>query len=448
MLCAIITFSACSSDDDPVKNPLTGVVIPATAQIGSEMTIQGQGFADGQSIQLQLVDRTPVVVSAKFSANGATFEVPYTLTEGTASVVLTDGKNSWPIGTVALTAPAVPVTAVAVPDEMALAAGKVSVSGIGFREGDVLEFADADNASKSRMDMIERPNFVAVNVTADGASFDMPSIAEGEYEVVLHRGANMWDLGSAYVYQPKRIKSVYFENGLLAMIGATSVTMKFSYNEDGTLKTIDSQEGLSYSFSYSGNTVSATSPLLDKPLEFTMENGKVVKSLAAYAEDEYPTTKYDYWTYNDDNTLASVLNKDNWYRGLQLTSAEYSDKSLSSLSFGGDVTFSPAKVHAVPGTIDVRYLLDMFSYIYQGEDIFVGMLLNSSVKTSSYFPAMEHIAYMVPTATGDYENKVADVNLNTSFSDNVLTIDFLSFKDLENITGTYGSKIVVTYENK
>lgn len=45
MLCAIFTFSACSSDDDDPVNPLTGVVIPQSAQIGSVMTIQGTGFA-------------------------------------------------------------------------------------------------------------------------------------------------------------------------------------------------------------------------------------------------------------------------------------------------------------------------------------------------------------------------------------------------------------------
>lgn len=117
MLCAIFTFSACSSDDDDPVNPLTGVVIPQSAQIGSVMTIQGTGFAAGQVIQLTLADAEPVEVEAKYSANGATFTVPYTLSTGTASVVLKVGNNNWPLGSVMLTAPANPISAFSLPSE-------------------------------------------------------------------------------------------------------------------------------------------------------------------------------------------------------------------------------------------------------------------------------------------------------------------------------------------
>lgn len=456
MLCAIITFSACSSDDDPVINPVTNIVVPQTAQIGSEMTIQGTGFADGLTIQLQLTNSDPVEVEAHYTSAGATFEVPYTLTEGTASVVLKQGDNNWPIGTVALTAPANPVTAFSLPEEISLGSEQ-TLNGIGFKDGDKLTFVpvDFDAISTHQMFNIDKTPIgeatVIIKVDSNNAvSADMPTnIAEGTYETYLVRGKNHWNLGYTYIYQPKRIKSIYFENGLLAMIGATSVTMNFTYNEDGTLAAVTSPEGLSWSFTYADNKVSTVSPLFDTPLEFTMDNGKVVMSTAAKAEEEYPSTKYNYWTYNEDNTLASVTNKDAWYRGLELDT-KYSNNNLDSIAFGGDVTFSNSKnpyYHAVPGTIDVRYLLDMFSYIYQGEDIFVGMLLNNNVATSTYLPLLEHISYPYPEGTG-YVNKVADVELNTIYSNNVLTIDFLNFHDLELITGTYGSKIVVTYENK
>lgn len=38
MLCAIITFSACSSDDDGPSNPVSNQVVPSSAKIGSEVT--------------------------------------------------------------------------------------------------------------------------------------------------------------------------------------------------------------------------------------------------------------------------------------------------------------------------------------------------------------------------------------------------------------------------
>lgn len=47
MLCAIITFSACSSDDDGPSNPVSNAVVPTSAKIGAEVTVQGSGFASG-----------------------------------------------------------------------------------------------------------------------------------------------------------------------------------------------------------------------------------------------------------------------------------------------------------------------------------------------------------------------------------------------------------------
>ena len=271
-------------------------------------------------------------------------------------------------------------------------------------------------------------------------------MAEGEYAVSLVRGKASWELGKVTVFQPKRIKSIYFENALLGIIGAENTTMNFTYNADGTIAEITSPEGLSWKFTYEGNVVKTTSPLSDIPLEFTFENGKIVKSTAAKAEADHPTTQYDYWTYNNDNTLASVTNKDQWYRGLLLTDITMEDGNLASYEFGGSMKFTADKnIKAIPGTIDVRYLLDLFSYVFQGEDIFLGLLLNQQVTNSSYMPAKAHFGYQ-DFETGD--NKWADADLNTTFKDNVLSIDFLSFKDLEQISGTYGSKLIVTYENK
>ena len=431
MLCAFITFSACSSDDDGPTNPVSNAVVPTSAKIGAEVTVQGSGFAAGQTLYLQPEQGTEVNTNAKMSSNGATFTIPYTMTEGKVNVVLKTGNDSWTLGSMTLLAADNPISTLSLPGEMGIGE-EVTLTGIGFAQGDKIVVGDKT---------------LEATVTADGVKVTIPAdLAEGEYAVSLVRGNASWELGKVTVFQPKRIKSIYFENGLLGMIGAESTTMNFTYNTDGTIAEITSPEGLSWKFTYEGNVVKTTSPIYDIPLEFTFENGKIVKSTAAKAEADYPTTQYDYWTYNNDNTLASVTNEDKWYRGLQLTDITMEDGNLASYEFGGSMKFTADKsIKAIPGTIDVRYLLDLFSYVFQGEDIFVGLLLNQQVTNSSYMPAKAHFGYQ-DFETGD--NKWADVDLNTTFKDNVLSIDFLSFKDLEQITGTYGSKLVVTYENK
>lgn len=431
MLCAFITFSACSSDDDGPTNPVSNAVVPTSAKIGAEVTVQGSGFAAGQTLYLQPEQGTEVNTNAKMSSNGATFTIPYTMTEGKVNVVLKTGNDSWTLGSMTLFAADNPISTLSLPSEMGIGE-EVTLTGIGFAQGDKIVVGDKT---------------LEATVTADGVKVTIPAdLAEGEYAVSLVRGNASWELGKVTVFLPKRIKSIYFENGLLGMIGAESTTMNFTYNADGTIAEITSPEGLSWKFTYEGNVVKTTSPIYEIPLEFTFENGKIVKSTAAKAEADYPTTQYDYWTYNNDNTLASVTNKDKWYRGLQLTDITMEDGNLASYEFGGSMKFTADKsIKAIPGTIDVRYLLDLFSYVFQGEDIFLGLLLNQQVTNSSYMPTKAHFGYQ-DFETGD--NKWADVDLNTTFKDNVLSIDFLSFKDLEQITGTYGSKLIVTYENK
>lgn len=442
MLCAIFTFSACSSDDDDPVNPLTGVVIPQSAQIGSVMTIQGTGFAAGQVIQLTLADAEPVEVEAKYSANGATFTVPYTLSTGTASVVLKVGNNNWPLGSVMLTAPANPISAFSLPSELALNSN-MDLNGIGFQKGDMLRFDRIDLDQKMRN--VAHASNVAMVTSTDSTtlSVTIPTLEDGDYDVSLIRGKNTWSLGTSYVYQPKRIKSIYYENPSMNV----SFTMNFSYNENGTLAAIESPEELSYQFEYDDSLIITTSAMNMKPLKFTVKDGKIVKSTAGRAQEEYPSTMYNYWSYNDDNTLASVLNKDKYYDGAQLLEVKNENNNVSafSLSRVSESSFDASlELHAVPGTIDVRYLLNAIIYMMEGEDIFVGMLLNNNVKTSSYLPTIQHIGYQ---DFNDLKEKVADVNLNTSFSNNTLIIDFLNFHDLDQY-GTFGSKVQVVYENK
>ena len=135
MLCAIVTFSACSSDDDGPTNPVTNPVVPVSANIGAEVTVQGSGFAAGQTLWLQPAEGEAVNVNARMSANGATFTIPYTMTVGKVSVVLKNGNDSWTLGSINLLAANNPISTMTLPTEMEL--GKeVTIAGIGFADGD------------------------------------------------------------------------------------------------------------------------------------------------------------------------------------------------------------------------------------------------------------------------------------------------------------------------
>lgn len=240
MLCAIITFSACSSDDDGPSNPVSNQVVPSSAKIGSEVTVQGNGFASGQTIYLQPEQGAEVNANAKMTSNGATFTIPYTMTPGKVNVVLKVANDSFTLGSMNLLAADNPISTLSLPAEMGLGQ-EVTIAGIGFAQGDKIVVGDKT---------------IDATVTTDGVKFTVPAdLAEGEYAVSLVRGSASWELGKVTAFQPKRIKSIYFENGLLSMIGAQSVTMNFTYNADGTLAEIASAEGLGWKFTYDGNVV-------------------------------------------------------------------------------------------------------------------------------------------------------------------------------------------------
>lgn len=141
MLCAFITFSACSSDDDGPTNPISNAVVPTSAKIGAEVTVQGSGFAAGQTLYLQPEQGTEVNTNAKMSANGATFTIPYTMTEGKVNVVLKTGNDSWTLGSMTLLAADNPISTLSLPGEMGIGE-EVTLTGIGFAQGDKIVVGD------------------------------------------------------------------------------------------------------------------------------------------------------------------------------------------------------------------------------------------------------------------------------------------------------------------
>lgn len=212
MLCAIITFSACSSDDDGPSNPVSNQVVPSSAKIGSEVTVQGNGFASGQTIYLQPEQGAEVNANAKMTSNGATFTIPYTMTPGKVNVVLKVANDSFTLGSMNLLAADNPISTLSLPADMAIGQ-EVTIAGIGFAQGDKIVVGDKT---------------IDATVTTDGAKFTVPAdLADGEYAVSLVRGNSTWELGKVYAYQQRQVESITItDNAMLTMYAPMLVLKK------------------------------------------------------------------------------------------------------------------------------------------------------------------------------------------------------------------------------
>lgn len=430
MLCAFITFSACSSDDDGPTNPVSNAVVPTSAKIGAEVTVQGSGFAAGQTLYLQPEQGTEVNTNAKMSANGATFTIPYTMTEGKVNVVLKTGNDSWTLGSMTLLAADNPISTLSLPSEMGIGE-EVTLTGIGFAQGDKIVVGDKT---------------LEATVTADGVKVTIPAdLAEGEYAVSLVRGNASWELGKVYAFQQRQVESITVtDNQMLSFyapnLGLTEgvLTLNMSYNEDGTLKEITTNGSLGWAFNYNGKTVSVGD------YTYTLDDqGRVISSTAM---DMMTGEEATYtWSYDANGYLTSVK---------QVSAADdadvnflstYTDGNLSAYTLSLTNEFTTNKsIRTCPNTVEPYYLLNTFSWLMSRDDLFLGFLLNRNVKVSTYVPN-QVIADDLDMETGDMIK--ATTGIESSFKNNALTIQSTGAA-ISQAQGIYANKVVVKYKNK
>lgn len=430
MLCAFITFSACSSDDDGPTNPVSNAVVPTSAKIGAEVTVQGSGFAAGQTLYLQPEQGTEVNTNAKMSANGATFTIPYTMTEGKVNVVLKTGNDSWTLGSMTLLAADNPISTLSLPSEMGIGE-EVTLTGIGFAQGDKIVVGDKT---------------LEATVTADGVKVTIPAdLAEGEYAVSLVRGNASWELGKVYAFQQRQVESITVtDNQMLNFyaphLGLTEgvLTLNMSYNEDGTLKEITTNGSLGWAFNYNGKTVSVGD------YTYTLDDqGRVISSTAM---DMMTGEEATYtWSYDANGYLTSVK---------QVSAADdadvnflstYTDGNLSAYTLSLTNEFTTNKsIRTCPNTVEPYYLLNTFSWLMSRDDLFLGFLLNRNVKVSTYVPN-QVIADDQDMETGDMIK--ATTGIESSFENNALTIQSTGAA-ISQAQGIYANKVVVKYKNK
>lgn len=434
MLCAIITFSACSSDDDGPSNPVSNAVVPTSAKIGAEVTVQGSGFASGQTLYLQPEQGAEVNTNAKMTSNGATFTIPYTLTPGKVNVVLKVANDSFTLGSMNLLAADNPISTLSLPSEMGLGQ-EVTIAGIGFAQGDKIVVGDKT---------------IDATVTADGVKFTVPAdLAEGEYAVSLVRGSASWELGKVYAFQQRQIESITItDNAMLKMYAPMlgledgTLTVNFAYNEDGSLKGISSNGGVEWNFDYSGKTITTMSLFAGAPFTYTLDDqGRIISSTGydMYGDDVAYT-----WNYDANGYLVSVKKNgaaDNDDANLLNT---YTDGNLSAytMSLANGLT-TDKSIRTCPNTIEPLYLLNAFGWMQTREDLFLGFLLNRNVKVSTYVPSQLIAAELDENGA----ETTVTAGIESSFANNTLTMQTTG-NVISGAQSIYSNKVVVTYKKK
>ena len=430
MLCAIITFSACSSDDDGPSNPVSNQVVPSSAKIGSEVTVQGNGFASGQTIYLQPEQGAEVNANAKMTSNGATFTIPYTMTPGKVNVVLKVANDSFTLGSMNLLAADNPISTLSLPADMAIGQ-EVTIAGIGFAQGDKIVVGDKT---------------IDATVTTDGVKLTVPAdLAEGEYAVSLVRGSASWELGKVYAFLQRQVESITItDNAFLTMMaskfGLTEgvLTLNMAYNTDGSLQKITSNGNLSWDFNYNGKTVTVDG------YTYTLDDqGRIVSSTAMDMQTAEEVTYT--WSYDANGYLVSVKKngaEDNDDANFLST---YTDGNLSAytLSLTNDFT-TDKSIRTCPNTVEPFYLLNTFNWLMSRDDLFIGFLLNRNVKVSTNVPS-QIIADDFDYNTGEMGKTTSGIE--SSFANNTLTMQVAGVA-ISQAQGLYANKVVVTYKKK
>lgn len=433
MLCAIITFSACSSDDDGPSNPVSSQVVPSSAKIGSEVTVQGNGFASGQTIYLQPEQGAEVNANAKMTSNGATFTIPYTMTPGKVNVVLKVANDSFTLGSMNLLAADNPISTLSLPADMAIGQ-EVTIAGIGFAQGDKIVVGDKT---------------IDATVTTDGVKFTVPAdLAESEYAVSLVRGSASWELGKVYAFLQRQVESITItDNAMLNMYAPMlgleegKLVVNFAYNEDGSLKAISSNGAVEWAFEYSGKTIT-TKNLYDQPIAYTIDDQGRIISSTGY--DMYGDAVAYTWNYDANGYLVSVKKNgaaDNDDANLLNT---YTDGNLSAYTMSlANGLATDKSIRTCPNTIEPLYLLNAFGWMQTREDLFLGFLLNRNVKVSTYVPSQLIAAEMDESGA---ETSVT-AGIENSFTNNTLTMQTTG-SVISSAQSIFANKVVVTYKKK
>lgn len=392
MICAVGAFMACSSDDDEqmVVNPVSGVSVPATGKIGNEVIIRGTGFtASDISIYLENTEKDRFKMEASFNNAGASFSVPFTVAVGAYSVVLVQGTSEWVLGTITLNGADNPVMALLMPDTFVAPGTEVLLGGNGYEAGDKLELL-LENATPIEIS--------AITITDSGLQFTVPvTCTEGEYVVNLVRGVSSWELGKMTVQKVRRVKSIAAGASQMGL----DVTLNLSYDAEGRLSSIVSEDGMRWDLSYGKNLITTASALSGTPLEYILdESGKVTKASAVDAYDD--TETYNMWTYDGDY-LSSIVNTGEWYEGLNLENIYEKGDLVNLDAFQIVYEYGKDALKVAPNTIEPGIALQLATLLMAKEDAVIAFLCGITGQTSGKVPTgMKVVSGFTPEGEFEY----------------------------------------------
>lgn len=405
MICTIGAFTACSEENDdnaPAGNPVTNVRIPATATIGQELLITGEGF-DSSIAKLSLKDQSgkeTALSGVSFSASGASVTLPYSLTAGTYTVVLSQNGN-WELGTVSLLAAEIPVTDIVVP-----AAGgighAITITGNGFKSNTQI-YLESESGTRTELTIGDRTSGLVCEIPS--------SLAKGSYKVIVAQDGGEWTLDNTIqLAVVKVLKSIAFstvasQTGDLIGDGSTW-TMKMTttvtwtatksngaptqlarmtsmkqevYNDKGEHLTEMEGEmggeerynvtasGNTYSFAYDNTASGADEESTDMdPFTLEVNNGLVVKNtVTRLSLGDNEAVTYN-WSYDNAGFLGTLYVSDpnkgyvNYTYDANHNVTNYKASMQSDFVYGGSQVNNPFALNVVSCYLSFNYHFEPF----------------------------------------------------------------------------------------
>lgn len=453
MVCTTLAFTACSDDDNDAEPvcPVTGVSVPKTAEIGTEISVSGTGFA--ATAKLYLTNAAGVKTEVKkveFSASGATLTVPMGLTEGNYTLVLSQ-NGEWDLGKIELTAASLPVLGLELPAEGWIGK-KMTLGGSGFNTTSQL-FVETESGSRTELSVTDRTSGLVCKVPEN--------VEAGVYKLILAQDGGEWVLSETFhivaapvikrVVEVKMIGSLEIDYTNLSQVFAslspdnlaelgvsTEEELKevlefyvsmfsgeqsetFEYDTKGLKNVKDTEGQITYSFTYTDNEIKGENMTYDpeyggiRSFTLTLENGQVIHSTADYGKR---TGEFD-WKYNEDGYWQSV----NYTSNPDKTYSVYNFKNGNMVSIGEGAsdafTYDEADWKNNIYGIDVAlYLISAVGDVDDDQHYaaFLGLTGKRSANVPSSIAMYEEVVIPL-TYTWDHDGYVESVTMNEDSMD-------------------------------
>lgn len=449
LVCSVCAFPACSDDDDDDvsrTNPVSECTVPQTAEIGTEVTVTGKGFAQTAQLFLRNAENQETKVNnATFTASGATFTIPMGLATGEYTLVLKQ-EGTYELGKITLTAASLPVIDLEIPVDLPL--GKsITIGGNGFDQACRIYLESTDN-QRIELTITDRTAGLVCSIPA--------SLTAGSYKLILAQQGGEWvlaqELNTVVVKHLTGISmsmlisdidlstfdemmGIYTDEEMMEIMGMSKAELKayiesmnneemilssyvLNYSAD-QLKYI-AREGMEESpmltFEYEGNQIKGTNPEENTSFSLTVEEGRVTGSTAVYSATR--SGSYN-WNYEDGylTGLYSVTT------GKAYKYCNFKDGNFMSYGDGDGseiedfYRYENKELKNHPYAVDVAMAIQAFTI---DEAQFTAILLGLTGKKSANLPTYLVETEQPMTCVPDAEGYIKEVKMTGTGLDPLL----------------------------